>query len=133
MARSVSVPRAAIATAYMDISWVATEDDFDFHIDNIRTELRSKWKSLTECNKWIGNECDAILENELVYVCVSTYESIQALFILPKADKLGFGVAWARKIGQKFVEMFGELRRVGTFSNGESVFEYIQDSELTNS
>jgi len=75
-----------------------TEDEFgtfdwDEFIDNLKTVLkgwgRKGLRSLNDCNKWLGWEDHAILENGHAYIGVSEYCGTVCLWCVPK-DQDGY-------------------------------------------
>lgn len=152
MGRSVSYARGAFAIAYRDCSYfgMITEDvegnkllepqhdedmaqiDWDDFIINTKAEIRAKFPKFEECDKWLDREDHAILENRYAYFGVSEYCGLVSLWLVLKeditsyysnADLTGIAEHWAKQVKPKFEKYFGNLRRVGTFSNGEGVYE----------
>lgn len=135
MGRSVSIPHRAIAVCYLDISGY---DEFDFEsdiesdIEYYQDSIKSLWKSFEPCDEWLDREDRAILENELAYVGVSTYCGLMSLWLVPKEDEYGYypqndnlAVAFCNRIAEKFERTFSQFNKIGTFSNGEAVFERV--------
>ena len=139
MGRSVSTPADAIVT-YYDVSefgyaWDEENDCVDFNNwdtfhaqdhwecfkDGLLEELKRHFPSMSECEKWLGREDLAIAENGHAYFGVSEYCCIAAVWIVAK-DNGQLAESWVAKISKKFHECFGEYKRVGGFSNGESVY-----------
>lgn len=106
----------------------ATQDNFDFAVDYLKDASIEAFPSLSVCDKWLGREDHAILENQLVYVGLSEYCGVVSVWVVPKEDEhYAFGVAFANKIEAKLKQIvqdaFGvRLNKVGHFSNGEAVF-----------
>lgn len=164
MGRSVSTPSRATTVAYQDISdhgmdnycrecEVDMEDgccpkcgakveyddhldyaDFECWVEDIKETAKQAWPTLSECDKWVGNEDHAILENDHCYIGVSTYCGLAAIWLLPKSEDLlntgyaddasraNLAAAWCTQVAPKFDELFGQYRKIGTFSNGEAVY-----------
>lgn len=122
MGRSVSYPSNAVV-AYN--TWEADEDaDFQWDvIDDLVNYAPTLWPSLTPCDRWLGREDHAVLENEHAYVGVSEYCGLVAYWIVAKDTDNGLAERWVAQVAPKFVKTFGRLRRLGTFSNGEAIFE----------
>ena len=82
----------------------------------------------------------ALLENRLCYLGVSTYGDLAAIWLVPKEDVtmedgddayvLPLAERFIRRIAPKFHDRFGSLIKVGSFSNGEAVFEPAQSIQL---
>jgi hypothetical protein len=149
MGRSVSRPynSEVVVFLYPELD-VFTEDDkydeylskynWDNFVIDLEEVLKAKYKSLTKCSKWLGNEDHAFLENELVYVGLSEHCGVVAVWIVPKFgefytsrnEKANLAVNFCKQIEKGFEKLLGEnygtrLNRVGTFSNGETVYERV--------
>lgn len=142
MGRSVSTPSGAIAVCYRDVSsfgydiddegnvlydnydWAIAEDSWDWFLDGITTDASNRWGSFYKSDEWVGREDRAILENTYAYIGVSEYCGLAAVWLLPKYDE-PLAESWCARIAKNFNKMFGEYAKVGTFSNGESVYEKI--------
>ena len=127
MARSVYVPSRAAQVAYANFECEEGDDfAFDDAVANVVCELKAKYPSLDKPYRprYVGNEGRVILENKLVSIVVSEYCGLVALSVVVEA---GYG-ALAERFADKFdfgdvAGYFGpELRKLGTFSNGEAVF-----------
>jgi hypothetical protein len=136
MARSVSIPCNATEIAYQDVS-EHDRETFQWFLDDIRDHARSLWPSLRDCDTWLGREDHAILENDLCYLGVSEYLGLASVWLVPKdypdsgyvgghAYIYPLAVNWISRIAPTFHRAFGQYRRIGTFSNGESVYERIE-------
>tara|TARA_Y100001934_G_C11910819_1_gene566566 strand:+ start:15 stop:401 length:387 start_codon:yes stop_codon:yes gene_type:complete len=127
MARSVSTPSGRTAVCYQDASHIEDSYDYDDYKRNIMDKAQDLFPSMDRCNKWIGREDLAILENKLAYIGISEYCGLVAIWLLPKDDMEYAGLAerWCEKAVPKFDSAFSEYRRIGTASNGESFFEKV--------
>lgn len=133
MGRSVSVPYNAVVVCYQHIEYVEEYDgeEFDFLIEKIREDAKAAFPSLYSTDNWIGREDHAILANDYAYIGVSEYCGIVAIWVVPKDDngysgdgsRVARALHWCNQIRNKFNKLFGELSKVGTFSNGEAVFQ----------
>jgi hypothetical protein len=135
MSRSVSIPCGALEVAYQDVSeyeW----DTFPCFLQDIQAYAKRLWPSLRECDTWLDREDHAILENDLCYLGVSEYCGLASIWLVPKeypdsgcfrADAYLYPLAvhWIERVAQKFHKIFGHYRKLGTFSNGESIYEKI--------
>ena len=133
MARSVSTPCDAVEIAYQDVSEYDWET-FQWFLEDIQTHAKSLWPSFRNCDRWLDREDHAILENALCYLGVSEYLGLASIWLVPKAypDSGYFSgneyiyplaVNWISRIAPTFHTAFGQYRKVGTFSNGESIYE----------
>lgn len=101
-------------------------DDFDWMLEDTAWSMTELWPSLYASDRWVGypyNETRIFLENGLVEISVSEYCGVVAFCVTPKEDApLGIVAQWVRQIEPTFTERFGTMTKIGTFSNGESVF-----------
>jgi hypothetical protein len=132
MGRSVSYPHNTIEKVYYDTSSIEDECDWDEFVDNLKYNLQAQFKSLEDCDEWLGREDHAFLENRFVYVGISEYCGLSCVWIALKDnldayyndhDLNGLANAWVNKISKKFYKDYGDLYKCGTFSNGCSVYE----------
>ena len=149
MGRSVSYASGSIAKSYFDVSdfgacyddegnaiegsydeWQA-QDDWDNWLYYITEQLKEKMPSLETCDEWLGNEDKAILENRFCYIGVSEYCGLACLWLVPKeldtyysdeASLIPLQSHWLDNAVDK-VEALSELYKLGTFSNGEAIYE----------
>jgi hypothetical protein len=124
MGRSVSVASGAFAVAYQEIE----EPEADFFDDWAECEaeyVKSFWQSFEACDKWLGREDHALMENTFCYFGVSEYCGLASLWLVLKEDYQGHPLAeqWAKRVGPLFEKRLGTLHKIGTFSNGEAVFK----------
>lgn len=139
MSRTVSYPPGSVAVCFRDVSCFGsgyTEDDsFDelsaelewkSLIEDIVETCKSHWPSLRECEYWLDNENRVLLENQHAIVGISEYGGLACVWLRSNGifnDALANH--WSLQIAPKFNKFFGQLRKVGTFSNGEAVYEKI--------
>lgn len=99
---------------------------FDDIVETLRAELSAKYPSMRNCDYWEYRECRAIVENDLCAVFISEYCNLVAIDVVPN-DKNPFGGHWAASNAVPAIrELFPDrLERIGTFSNGESVYQRI--------
>lgn len=130
MSRSVSKPQGAIQVAYAACD-VDDSDDFADCIDNLKGVAQHRYKSLSSCDRWLGREDHAILENSHAYIGVSEYCGLVAVWIVAKEDRYGNASSianyWCDQVKlAPLAECFGQrVRPVGCFSNGECVFQQV--------
>ena len=151
MGRSVSTPSAATVVGYRTIEvepYEDTDEDgniitvepheeehqwaFDSMLEDLQEYAPTLWPSLRKCDEWIGREDHAILENDLCYMGVSEYCGLVATWIVPKNEhRSGYSDEhvdnlcdqWISQIEPKFLEHFSQLNKVGTMSNGVSIYQ----------
>ena len=127
MSRSVSYANNSVAVAYQHIEAdeFDAQDEFDCMVEYITDTAKTLWPSFDKADKWLGREDHAILENRHAYIGISEYCGLVSVWLVPK-DENNLSNNFCEQIKEKFLKNFGTLRRVGTFSNGESVFESLQ-------
>jgi hypothetical protein len=95
-------------------------------IEDLQEYAPTIWPSLSKCNRWAGREDHTLLENGLIEIGLSEYCGLAAYWIRPR-DGLDWRLEplaerFARQIEDRFVRTFGNLRLIGTASNGEAFF-----------
>lgn len=122
-----------------DVSEQAFYDDYWYHqsewdnmVEWFTERVKELWPSFTDTDRWWNRETHIVLENELVEVGIANYSGMTALTIAPKdhgdyweveARNKGLAARWAQQIESRFEEEFGTYAKLGTFSNGESVYQ----------
>ena len=143
MARSVSYLNNAIHTLYINYNdlydedeivdeWIA-QDNWIYFKENIIDIITTKYKSLDLPikKKWNNSETEVILENQYCMIGLSEYCGLVSLSIAVNDNYEPLALNWINKVWVKIEEMFQKaypnscLRKLGTFSNGEGVFEKI--------
>ncbi|MCX8073008.1 MAG: hypothetical protein N3C12_11220 [Candidatus Binatia bacterium] len=111
------------------------QSEWDYYIKDFQSQMQEVFASLQTCDKWIGREDRALLENAFCYIGVSEYMGLVSMWVVPKDATYysapGFEVLrdhWIDQIGQRFYEVahtcFGEpLKKLGHMSNGEVVYQ----------
>lgn len=110
------------------------EYEWEAYVEWISTHARELWPSLEEVDDWIG-ENHVILANAHSIVAVSEYCGAVSISLAPRYDRdtywrdsgqlYALGSRWRASIAERFESTFSTLRKIGTFSNGESVYERI--------
>ena len=152
MGRSVDYLTGADYVLYFIADWINEKKengDYDEFLSqlnwdnfkrNLISEICHKLKSYEECEKWDSNEVMIFLENQLCEIAISEYCGLYSLSVRAKDDefytsyeKVKDGLAknharQIRKTLEKALENAGAelLKRLGTFSNGEGVYERIK-------
>ncbi len=138
MGRSVSVPSGAVQVAYLNDHF-DEEWEWDDFIWEIQEALKRRFPSLSNDSGWLGREDRIVLSNELAQVTISEYYGVASVALVPRefesyySSLEALSKVWCQRI--KFTEKINKdfasraLRRIGTFSNGEAILEYV----LTNS
>ena len=107
---------------------------FDDFKEDLKTLLAEAFPSLEPDERWLGREDKALLSNSYAYFGWSEYCGLVAVWVSAKEPDYRASSAWCAmrdrwlaSIEKKFAKTVGKawgtpLTRVGTFSNGESVF-----------
>jgi len=127
MSRSVGWDSDSVAIAYFDVSDEDSDTwgDLIFHL---QLRLAKRWPSFAKARRWIDREGRVIAENRHARVTLYEYCGLAALCLAPDNDSNIAG-AWTRQIAGAFESEFGEFRKVGTFSNGESIYVRKESSD----
>lgn len=135
MGRSVSYPNGAVV-AFRTLD--DTDDDqewaYECLVDEIVDTARIAFPSLEPFAGWRGREDRILLRNAFADCGISTYCGLAAIWLAERDDnryweadcrcpRTGRARHWIAQAGPRFVALFGELRMVGRFSNGEAIFE----------
>jgi len=144
MGRSVSYPSEAVV-AFQDVSSFGFTDedgdlteaydegqgaqDWEWFIEQLIEDAGEIWPSLFESDRWLGNEDHVLMENNHVCFGVSEYCGLVAVWIVVQevCDYPGLAEHWIEQAKDKFIAKFGELQKIGTFSNGEGVYEKLSE------
>lgn len=131
MSRSVDYLSGAGAVAYLTAHDV-NEYEWDDFVENITETLKSLFPSLTDCDRWgsyyDGNENHIVLENNFTEVAIAEYCGLVSVSIRAtdcycgQEGNTALGEHWIDQIKDKFLSI-GDLHKIGTFSNGEAIFE----------
>lgn len=140
MARSVSFADGSAWVLYTHLDYDEDDDGYPPELawDDFTVELLGRFKhafpSLVECNKWIGREDRALLENGHAFIGVSEYCGLVSVWCVPKEDLYGNDSAlaqrWAESIEAKAAKILAEfsdpLVKVATLSNGEALYQRVK-------
>lgn len=134
MGRSVNYLDNASEVIYFIAEGIDDEWEGKDFQDNLINEICCKCKSYAESEKWDNNETKIILENSLCVIDISEYCGTYSLSIAPSYNDYDTYIenfakhhaSQIRKTLEKCLIDCGAvvLNRVGTFSNGEGVYEY---------
>lgn len=95
---------------------------------------RTSFPSLEPFDGWRGREDRILLRNAFADCGISTYSGLAAIWLAERNDsrycdadyqraRSGRAQHWLGQVSARFIRLFGELRLVGRFSNGEVIFE----------
>lgn len=107
----------------------ADEAAWDDLIEDIQFFLINRFPSFSKADRWPERESHCILDNYLCDIVISEYCGLVSLGVVPtgmddyEENTTGLAHAWCEKNVVPFVyETWGQLQRLGTMSNGESVY-----------
>ena len=136
MGRSVYTPADAVQTVYLDVSEFTDRYMWEELIDDLRHVLQEIIPSMHVTDTWLGREGHKILGNQHADVVIAEYGGIASVSLVP-CSRPGYGEPeyvelaknWCARVGfaKHMRKMFGGscLERMGTMSNGVSVFKKI--------
>lgn len=136
MGRSVSTHRHAVATVFLHLDEINDRDDWDMFVEDLQDNvLQPRYRSLRKCDRWQDREDHVILENDHFEISVSEYCGCVAVCLAPRLvgydriDRARWSLAerMADNFEKHVQKMFKScaMAKVGTFSNGESVYQKI--------
>jgi hypothetical protein len=119
---------------------VETEEYWDASdvISDIQEYITDKYPGFDKCSRWDGRETHIILEGYGVEIGLSEYCGLATLSVRVNEDELECydlddqdaydtdkqkALAWIRDNWDHASEHWNQYRKIGTFSNGESVYE----------
>lgn len=137
MSRSIWTHSDAIETVFYPLD--LDEDDLSYgawgdHICGIQEAFKRKFPSMCKCDYWPEKESNAIVENEHCMVVISDYCGLISLGVVALDASLYEGLNalanyWTQTNAAPFLcKQYSELRKVATFSNGESIYEQTGES-----
>jgi len=104
--------------------------EWEDYVEELREGARDSWPSMRLCSGWIGNEDRILAENAHAYFGVSEYMDLVAVWLVPK-DCSALSAHWIKQATPKLLKNFATLQRIGTMSNGVSVFRKIEGKAVT--
>jgi hypothetical protein len=134
MGRSVDYLRGARRIAYFDWpKWETEEGEFEYEahvfvVDDIRENIKAELPEFGNEQKWDGRETSIILSGYGTEIGLSEYCGVCSLSIRVNTDEVeGEDIEkvekWIDENWAKVSRFYDEYVKVGTFSNGEGVFE----------
>ena len=146
MGRSISFPTGA--QVCFTVLEIEDDDDWEFEFDwfceDCVERAREAFPSLSPHDGWRGREDHILLRNAFADFGLSTLGDLVAIWIVVRDDGSYWdeearsncsarAQRWLQQIAQRFDTLFADYDRVGTFSNGESVYRRRHlDGEETN-
>ena len=138
MSRSVDYLNRAETVIFFTADWVKEDYDYENFEDNLKSEICHRLRSYCQPRnvKFNGRETKVILENNLCMIGVSEYCGAWSLSVAPLDEDyyLGYNREALSKKHANLIQATLEkcliragakiLKKIGTFSNGEAVYEY---------
>lgn len=136
MGRSVNYPTGSVVAFRLlddgeddDTDWV-----YECLVDEIIDTTKIAFPSFETFDGWRGREDRILLRNAFADCGISTYCGLAAIWLAPRDDarfweadfchpRAARACHWIDQVAPRFERMFGELKMVGRFSNGEAIFE----------
>ena len=146
MGRSVSYPTGAVVTFRLLDD--GEDEDFDWAyeclVDEVIDTAKAAFPSFERCDGWRGREDRILLRNAFADCGISTYCGLAAIWLVERDDaryweadfykpRVPRARHWLRQVSFRFIGLFGELRLVRGFSNGEAIFERSRSACATGS
>lgn len=135
MGRSVDYLNNALRVAYVTFEYTFEDEDGDVVVDemafddlfgDIEWNLSKSFPSLNVVrDEWDGRETRIFLRNRLVEFGISEYFGLVSVSVrVYDEDYRGIAESWVNKNWSKIEQSVGaNVRKVGTLSNGEGVYE----------
>lgn len=122
---------------YCEDGFLVDNDGWRFEqlVEDFRSHLKELFPSVEPADEWIGREDHVLAKNKLAKFGMSEYCGLVSYWIVRNDDwpydsdvSEAFSKRWIASIEDKFVKAFGELTKIGSFSNGEGVYRHISNS-----
>jgi hypothetical protein len=137
MGRSVSYLNNSVFVLYFPFDYSENPEDdnmnWDDMIENLKYEIKAKLPSYHKTDEWDNRETRIILKNNLCNIGISEYCGLVSLSVAPKNNEYdvwheSFALRHAQQIKGTLEKVLNDLglkrlSKIGTFSNGESIFE----------
>lgn len=106
-------------------------EDADFVIEDIQNYLINSVSGLSRADRWDGRENHIILEGNGVEIALSEYCGLATLSVRVEEsdysddETTAEGLRWINEHWGKVSAPWNQFKRIGGFSNGESVYEKV--------
>jgi hypothetical protein len=115
--------------------FIDSDEEFEdsyFVIEDIQETIKSNFPEFENCNRWDGREVHIILQGYGTEIGLSDYCGLSSLSIRVINDSDGDEYdrvsEWIDKNWSEIGKYWNVYRRVGRFSNGEGVYEKVQEA-----
>lgn len=125
MGRSVNYLSNADAVYFHQLDEEEIQD-FDFLLEDIREYVMYKYPEFEAVDEWEDRDVNVILQSPLVEIAISEYRGVISLSArtLEDADQ-DKASTWIEHFFKRAIAPWAKARKIGTFSNGEAVYEEI--------
>ena len=125
MGRSVNYLTNADAVYFHQLDEEEIQD-FDFLLEDIREHVMYKYPEFEAVDEWEDRDVNVILQSPLVEIAVAEYRGVISLSVrtLEEADQTKAST-WIEHFFKRAIAPWAKAQKIGTFSNGESVYEVI--------
>ena len=125
MGRSVNYLTNADAVYFHQLDEEEIQD-FDLLIEDIREHVMYKYPDFEAVDEWEDRDVNVILQSPLVEIAISEYRGVISLSVrtLEDADQAKAST-WIEHFFKRAISPWAKAQKIGTFSNGESVYEVI--------
>lgn len=106
-------------------------EDADFVIEDIQNHFIEADSGLSRADRWDGREDHIILEGNGVEIALSEYCGLATLSVRVEEsdhsddDTTAEGLRWINEHWDKVSAPWNQWKRIGGFSNGESIYEKV--------
>lgn len=136
MSRGVASHTQAREVVYFDVSHFDEHHDWLNFEYNLRDLIKLRYPSFENCDTWDDREVHEILSNNFCVIAVSEYFGVASVSVADNVTAYenntdGIARTWLRQNAHSIAELIEQnsnlkaLRRIGAFSNGETVYEAI--------
>lgn len=125
MGRSVNYLSNADAVYFHQLDEEEIQD-FDLLIEDIQEHVMYKYPEFEAVDEWEDRDVNVILQSPLVEIAISEYRGVISLSVrtLEDADQAK-AATWIEHFFKRAIAPWANARKVGSFSNGEALYEEI--------
>lgn len=111
-------------------------EDAEYVIENIQETIKSNFPGFDNCSRWDGRETSIILEGYGLEIGLSEYCGLATLSVRVDQRELDYyatdeeadaeyktALNWINENWDEASKYWNQYRKIGTFSNGEGVYE----------
>lgn len=131
MSRSVDYVSEAAVVIYLDCTDIEDDWEWECLLDGLRRIIEKRYPSFVSVDKWPGRELHTILENAHTSITIAEYCGLVSVSLSSNQES-NLSDGWTNSIAGNFTTLmkknYGDaiLRKIGSFSNGECVYEGVK-------